>query len=222
MQMVEYVGPSEEEMNSRRRELELQMEKVLAMPESKKRTEILKKLKAQLAQLKRRGGMSGQQRVANAMAYKKANPETEEQKQRAEEARRNQPGFIRGGFAMAKRSSDSDYYNAQPLSTYDALTSVMEANQVMSEYGQPSRGFSSARPARQMSMGAMTPMDYGQAPMVSFTPMQSGGPFKADVGGRRKSGRKPSKRGEIVKKVMRERGLSLPQASKYVKEKGLY
>lgn len=35
-------------------------------------------------------------------------------------------------------------------------------------------------------------------------------------------GRKPSARGAIVKKVMAERGLSLPQASKYVKEHGLY
>jgi len=35
-------------------------------------------------------------------------------------------------------------------------------------------------------------------------------------------GRKSSARGEIVKKVMREKGLSLPQASKYVKEHGLY
>jgi hypothetical protein len=35
-------------------------------------------------------------------------------------------------------------------------------------------------------------------------------------------GRKPSARGEIVKKVMKEHGLSLPQASKYVKDHGLY
>lgn len=35
-------------------------------------------------------------------------------------------------------------------------------------------------------------------------------------------GKKPSARGAIVKKVMREQGLSLPQASKYVKEHGLY
>jgi len=35
-------------------------------------------------------------------------------------------------------------------------------------------------------------------------------------------GRKPSARGEIVKKVMREQGLSLPQASSYVKQHGLY
>jgi hypothetical protein len=39
------------------------------------------------------------------------------------------------------------------------------------------------------------------------------------------SGRKkraPSARNLVVKKVMREKGLSLPQASKYVKEHGLY
>lgn len=40
--------------------------------------------------------------------------------------------------------------------------------------------------------------------------------------GKRAGGRKPSARGEIVKKVMREQGLSLPQASKYVKDNGLY
>ena len=38
--------------------------------------------------------------------------------------------------------------------------------------------------------------------------------------GRKK--RAPSARGAIVKKVMHEKGLSLPQASKYVKEHGLY
>jgi len=40
--------------------------------------------------------------------------------------------------------------------------------------------------------------------------------------GRKVGGRKPSARGAIVKKVMQEMGLSLPQASKYVKENGLY
>ena len=40
------------------------------------------------------------------------------------------------------------------------------------------------------------------------------------VGGRKK--RAPSARGAIVSKVMREKGLSLPQASKYVKDNGLY
>jgi hypothetical protein len=42
------------------------------------------------------------------------------------------------------------------------------------------------------------------------------------VGGATCGGKKPSARGAIVKKVMAEHGLSLPQASKYVKEKGLY
>lgn len=51
-----------------------------------------------------------------------------------------------------------------------------------------------------------------------------GGPAggRRKVGGASCGGRKPSARGEIVKKVMREQGLSLPQASKYVKEHGLY
>ena len=42
------------------------------------------------------------------------------------------------------------------------------------------------------------------------------------MGGRRMGGRAPSARNLIVKKVMAERGLSLPQASKYVKEHNLY
>jgi len=41
-------------------------------------------------------------------------------------------------------------------------------------------------------------------------------------GGRVVGGKAPSARGAIVKKIMREKGLSLPQASKYVKEHGLY
>jgi len=42
------------------------------------------------------------------------------------------------------------------------------------------------------------------------------------VGGRKHGGKAPSARGAIVSKIMREKGLSLPQASKYVKEHGLY
>ena len=42
------------------------------------------------------------------------------------------------------------------------------------------------------------------------------------MGGASCGGKKPSARGAIVKKVMHEQGLSLPQASKYVKEHGLY
>ena len=38
----------------------------------------------------------------------------------------------------------------------------------------------------------------------------------------RSTSRPPSKRNEIVKQIMKEKGLNLPAASKYVKEKGLY
>jgi len=44
----------------------------------------------------------------------------------------------------------------------------------------------------------------------------------ADADGGRRKHRKPSARNLIVKKVMMERGLSLPQASKYVKDHHLY
>lgn len=54
----------------------------------------------------------------------------------------------------------------------------------------------------------------------------SGFPLKCEGGEvvpkKRVGGKKPSARGAIVRKVMREQGLSLPQASKYVKDNGLY
>ena len=56
--------------------------------------------------------------------------------------------------------------------------------------------------------------------MNSGLPMNSG--FAMSVPNSNKGGKKSSVRGAIVKKVMREKGLSLPQASKYVKEHGLY
>jgi len=50
------------------------------------------------------------------------------------------------------------------------------------------------------------------------------GPYygEASYGGASCGGRKPSARGAVVRKIMHEMGLSLPQASKYVKDNGLY
>jgi hypothetical protein len=48
------------------------------------------------------------------------------------------------------------------------------------------------------------------------------GPSYEGMGGASCGGRKPSARGAIVRKIMHEMGLSLPQASKYVKDNGLY
>lgn len=66
----------------------------------------------------------------------------------------------------------------------------------------------------QVSTGLMPPALASYNPP---TPPVSGS-------GRKKSAspRKPSERGAIVSKIMKEKGLSLPQASKYVKEHGLY
>ena len=74
-----------------------------------------------------------------------------------------------------------------------------------------------------MSKGGRTIFHYNKGPssrggktIYQSTMSSSKGPSRP-VGGR-----KPSARGEIVKKVMKEKGLSLPQASKYVKENNLY
>jgi hypothetical protein len=54
----------------------------------------------------------------------------------------------------------------------------------------------------------------------------SGFPLKCEGGEvvpkKRVGGKKPSARGAIVRKVMKEQGLSLPQASKYVKDNNMY
>jgi len=74
------------------------------------------------------------------------------------------------------------------------------------------------RPARVVGLGrkhggrGMEPRS-----LMTFPESMGSGKSKLKLGGK-----KPSARGEIVKKVMREQGLSLPQASKYVKEHGLY
>jgi hypothetical protein len=47
-------------------------------------------------------------------------------------------------------------------------------------------------------------------------------PAKGESGGNREVGGGRSKRHDIVRDVMRQHGLSLPAASKYVKEHGLY
>lgn len=57
-------------------------------------------------------------------------------------------------------------------------------------------------------------------------PSHSGGAVQRKVGGMMcgsaKPKRKPSARNEVVRQVMKERGCSLPQASRIVKEEGLY
>ena len=90
------------------------------------------------------------------------------------------------------------------------------------------RKHGSAAPMEEMSrekydaMFGMTPekkMAMGGRKRAARSVVIMDGPM---LGGASCGGRKPSARGAIVKKVMREQGLSLPQASKYVKENGLY
>jgi len=92
------------------------------------------------------------------------------------------------------------------MSAMEKMQYLSPKEQAQLESRQPSRP-----PGRRggMSMSGL------QSPMM-------GGPPRPPSGGRSCGGKKPSARGEIVKKVMREQGMSLPQASKYVKEQGLY
>ena len=57
-------------------------------------------------------------------------------------------------------------------------------------------------------------------PRVRTTPNESG---SGHAGGKKsKKSKKKNKRAEIVKKVMREKGMKMIEASKYVKQHGLY
>ena len=87
--------------------------------------------------------------------------------------------------------------------------------------------FTPYHPPPREAFDLMQAHDYSTRPFVPdseggiappMRPMR--GPAYAPYLGQ--GGKKPSVRGAIVKKVMAEHGLSLPQASKYVKEHGLY
>ncbi len=67
------------------------------------------------------------------------------------------------------------------------------------------------------TMGSAMPSHSGGA-MLSMTQRKVGGAMC----GAAKPKRKPSARNEIVRQVMKERQCSLPQASRIVKEEGLY
>ena len=89
-------------------------------------------------------------------------------------------------------------------------------------------GYSDEGTAAQMYESINMGPSQGTAPMRPSQGFQHSGfqqmkgPMKKTGYDRVKGVGKPSARGEIVKRVMREHGLSLPQASKYVKEHGLY
>lgn len=68
------------------------------------------------------------------------------------------------------------------------------------------------------AFSGMSPMKKGREEALEMNPDGQMLPGGAIIG----NGRAPSARGAIVKKVMREMGLSLPEASKYVKQNGLY
>lgn len=123
------------------------------------------------------------------------------------------PGFgqktVRGSAALSRGG---------PMQSFN-----MDGTPIMSDMEMKKKAMGEQL-AREMSEVEMKKRAMGDALAQK---MASGGRKRSArnvviVDGPSYGGRKPSARGEIVKKVMREQGLSLPQASKYVKEHGLY
>ena len=106
-----------------------------------------------------------------------------------------------------QRSMDYGIKGAERRVSSSDAELMKEKQSPLSKYGMGRKG------GRSMSM-----MTAVEAP----GPVRGMGRKPKKVGGASCGGKKPSARGAIVKKVMREQGLSLPQASKYVKEHGLY
>jgi hypothetical protein len=88
-------------------------------------------------------------------------------------------------------------------------TMIMNPAQDENESSGVIRALKSSRRAMSRRGGEMEMSEKPQLKFVKSTLIRNGG-------------RAPSARGAIVKRVMAEQGLSLPQASKYVKEHGLY
>lgn len=128
------------------------------------------------------------------------------------------PGFgqktVRGSAALSRGG---------PMQSFN-----MDGTPIMSDMEMKKRAMGEQL-AREMSEVEMKKKAMGDALAQK---MASGGRKRSarsvvivdgpSYGGASCGGRKPSARGAIVKKVMREMGLSLPQASKYVKENGLF
>lgn len=122
-------------------------------------------------------------------------------------------------YSAAGRKRGGMRYQAPP-----EMQGMYESN-----YMGPSVGTAPMRPSALRPVGGMR---YQAPPSQGmYESVHMGGPLPGTapkrggmrvVGGASCGGRAPSARAQIVKKVMREQGLSLPQASSYVKQHGLY
>ena len=138
------------------------------------------------------------------------------------------------GMEKKKRGRPKKIVQAQPSLTSEQVVQQMPRGSGLRKTKRSSKGAASSRPGLQggnfldtlKSIGnyikpvaetvgkdVILPvaMDYGKDALKSYL-----------TKGKGLSGGKVSARGLIVKKVMKEKGLSLPQASKYVKENNLY
>ena len=143
------------------------------------------------------------------------------------------PGMKLGGRKHGGRKTFTPY-RPPPREAFDLVQAHDYSTRPFvpdSEGGRKHGGrktFTPYRPPPREAFDLVQAHDYSTRPFVPdseggiappMRPMR--GPAYAPYLGQG-SGKKPSVRGAIVKKVMAEHGLSLPQASKYVKEHGLY
>jgi hypothetical protein len=128
-----------------------------------------------------------------------------------------QPGYFQQGGEPMQRPRQSkemmESMQREPMQRPRQSKEMMESMQ-MEPMQRP-------RQSKEMMTGGRRRK--GESKLMDASPFAQAEAMKAITGmGRKVGGKSPSERGEIVKKVMREQGLSLPQASKYVKEQGLY
>lgn len=117
--------------------------------------------------------------------------------------------FLRGAKKIGKKILYNPIVKGAISSGLDVAAPL--AGQALGTYlGQPKLGLAVSQGARQ---GIKQATGFG---VGSY----SGGAVGSKSGGAK--GKPKSKRAEIVKKVMKEQGMTLPQASKYVKEHNLY
>ena len=113
----------------------------------------------------------------------------------------------RGG---AFQSKSEQYYGGEPEMLPYGMMEENMARESMKPMSKAEMRREKEAFMKKKGFSMDLPMNSNDLPMNSMGVPASGGKKKS------------SARGAIVKKVMREKGLSLPQASKYVKEHGLY
>ena len=205
---------------------------------SKDKREMVKKLEKQIQDLEMRGGAADPELIkrikaeinrlknmrqdgARATATKRKIESLEAQLQELE---------MRGGFfsRLSRRSPVKRRGGMEMMESvnYGRDEKNDEMIKLQREFKEKARNLSPAERKKlekhYMELAKELQMRGGTVYRPTTSSSRPRKPDDTVVTSRAVGGRKPSARGAIVKKVMKERGLSLPEASRYVKENGLY